>query len=103
ANSDADFVLTVTATSQEGSTGPTASTTANLNVIVNPAADPPTATVARATGNEDSAIALSISRALTANAASQDLASLTARSVTVHAVAPTPFLTRDDIAVVAPT
>src|SRR5438105_755960 len=33
--------LTVTATSQEGSSGPTASTTANLNVTVNPVADTP--------------------------------------------------------------
>src|SRR5438067_325167 len=41
ANSDVDFALTVTATSQEGASGPTASTTANLNVTVNPVADTP--------------------------------------------------------------
>jgi hypothetical protein len=43
-NSDADFTLTVTATSQEGSTGPSASTTSSLNVTVNPVADAPTIT-----------------------------------------------------------
>ena len=39
-NSDADFILTITATSQEGA-GPTASTTAHLTVTVNPVADAP--------------------------------------------------------------
>jgi Ca2+-binding RTX toxin-like protein len=64
ANSDADFVLTVTATSQDGIGGPTASTTASLNVTVNAVADAPLVTTAPAAGTTDAAIALSIAVAL---------------------------------------
>ncbi len=65
ANSDADFVLTVTATSQEGANGSTATTAATLAVTVNATADAPTLTVSDATGNEDGAISLSVASALT--------------------------------------
>src|SRR5438093_589904 len=63
-NSDVDFALTGTAMPKEGASGRTASAWANLIVTVNPVADAPTVTAAPATGNEDSAIALSISAAL---------------------------------------
>ncbi|MDB5875949.1 MAG: hypothetical protein JWQ07_5391, partial [Ramlibacter sp.] len=52
ANSDVDFVLTVTSTSQEGASEPSASTAASLNVVVNPVADAPTIT-----GNSITAVA----------------------------------------------
>src|SRR5262249_25770058 len=64
-NSDADFALTVTATSTEISNGDSASTVASLPVMVAALADAPTLVVAPAAGNEDTAIALSISPALT--------------------------------------
>ncbi|MEH2614336.1 Ig-like domain-containing protein [Bradyrhizobium sp. AZCC 1693] len=86
ANSDADFVLTVTATSQEGSSGPMATTTANLNVAVNAVADAPTLTVAPAAGNEDAAIALSINAALTDTDGSEHLSSLTVGAIPVGAI-----------------
>ncbi|MBP2231132.1 hypothetical protein J2847_004444, partial [Azospirillum agricola] len=63
-NSDADFTLTVTATSRDGSAAP-ASTSAPLVVSVNPVSDTPTLAVQAAGGNEDSAIPLSIDPALT--------------------------------------
>ncbi|MFO0295120.1 MAG: beta strand repeat-containing protein, partial [Rhodospirillales bacterium] len=59
ANDDGDFTLTVVSTSTDGSVS--ASTTGTLAVTVNPVADAPGLTVAHATGNEDTAIALSIS------------------------------------------
>src|SRR5207302_1804201 len=77
ANSDADFTLHVTATSTEA--GPsalglgTASTAHDILVTVNAVADAPTLTVADATGNEDAAIALSISSALTDTDGSESL------------------------------
>src|SRR5262249_45753463 len=40
-NSDADFTLSISATSQDGVGGPTASTSTSLNVTVNPVADAP--------------------------------------------------------------
>src|SRR5262249_8133633 len=60
-NSDADFTLTVTATSQEGTSGPTASTSANLAVTVNPVADAPSLTTQAASGTADAQISLNIS------------------------------------------
>lgn len=75
-NSDVDFTLTVVATSQEGASGPTASTTKTLLVTVNPVADAPTLTVAPATGNEDTAINLSIATALTDTDGSEHISSL---------------------------
>ena len=62
-NSDADFTLTVAATSSEG--GTSATTTQTLSVTVNAVADAPTVTVAPATGAEDSPISLGIDVALT--------------------------------------
>ncbi|MFS2009296.1 Ig-like domain-containing protein [Azospirillum sp. CT11-132] len=63
-NSDEDFTLTVTATSKDGDAA-TASTSAPLLVTVNPVSDTPTLTVTAAQGNEDTAIPLAISPALT--------------------------------------
>ena len=63
-NSDADFTLTVTATSTDGSAAP-ASTSAPLLVTVNPVSDMPTLAVQAASGSEDTAIPLTISPALT--------------------------------------
>jgi hypothetical protein len=85
ANSDADFSLTVTATSQEGAGGPTASSTAYLVVTVNPIADAPTLTIAPASGNEDTAITLSIATALTDLDGSEQLESLVVGNIPVGA------------------
>ena len=85
ANSDADFALTVTSTSREGSSGPTASTVATLNVAVNAVADAPTLSVASPGGNEDSAIALSISSAVTDTDGSEQLVSLVVSAIPVGA------------------
>ncbi|WP_434623080.1 tandem-95 repeat protein [Azospirillum sp. B2RO_4] len=63
-NSDEDFTLTVTATSKDGDAG-AASTSAPLLVTVNPVSDTPTLAVSDARGNEDTAIPLTISPALT--------------------------------------
>ncbi len=63
-NSDADFALTVDATSTESNGGATATTTATLNVTVVAVADAPTLAVADASGNEDTAIPLSIASTL---------------------------------------
>src|SRR5436190_450821 len=65
ANSDVDFALTVTAISQEGASVPTASTLFKLIRPPQPSTLLPYTTLFRSTGNEDSAIALSISAALT--------------------------------------
>ena len=62
-NSDADFDLTVTATSTDGAD--TASTIDTLTVTVDAVADAPTLTVADASGDEDTAISLSVAAALT--------------------------------------
>ena len=50
-----DFTLTVPVTSQEGASGPTASTNASLNVTVNPVADAPLVTTSAASGAADAA------------------------------------------------
>ncbi|MGA1857560.1 calcium-binding protein, partial [Azospirillum sp. 11R-A] len=71
-NSDADFTLTVTATSRDGSAAP-ASTSLPLVVTVNPVTDTPTLSVSAATGNEDSAIPLTITPALTDTDGSETL------------------------------
>jgi hypothetical protein len=63
ANSDADFTLTVAATSTDGTD--TATTTASLPVTVAAVADAPELTVQAASGDEDTAIALDIAAALT--------------------------------------
>jgi Bacterial Ig domain/RTX calcium-binding nonapeptide repeat (4 copies) len=85
ANSDVDFTLTVTATSREGASGPTASTSANLTVTVNPVADAPSLSVANATGAEDTAIALSITPALTDTDGSEHLSALFVSAIPVGA------------------
>src|SRR5882724_2978117 len=73
ADSDADFTLTVTATSTEFSNGDSATTVASLPVTVNAVADAPTLAVTPATGNEDTAIALTVSSALTDTDGSETL------------------------------
>ncbi|WP_199235351.1 hypothetical protein, partial [Azospirillum sp. TSA6c] len=71
-NSDDDFTLTVTATSKDGSAAP-ASTSAPLLVTVNPVSDTPTLSVSAARGDEDTAISLTISPALTDTDGSETL------------------------------
>ncbi|PWC53014.1 hypothetical protein TSH7_32750, partial [Azospirillum sp. TSH7] len=63
-NSDLDFTLTIKATAKDG-TADAVSVTQTLPVTVNPVSDTPTLTVTAAQGNEDTAIALTISPALT--------------------------------------
>ncbi|MGF7177579.1 beta strand repeat-containing protein, partial [Azospirillum doebereinerae] len=72
ANSDADFTLTVTATSTDGTATP-ASTSAPLVVTVNPVSDMPTLSVQAAGGNEDTGIPLTIDSALTDTDGSETL------------------------------
>ncbi|SMF49794.1 Hemolysin-type calcium-binding repeat-containing protein [Azospirillum oryzae] len=71
-NSDGDFTLTVTATAKDGTADPV-SVTQTLPVTVNPVSDTPTLTVSAAQGNEDTAIALTISPALTDTDGSESL------------------------------
>ncbi|WP_199235340.1 Ig-like domain-containing protein, partial [Azospirillum sp. TSA6c] len=71
-NSDADFNLTVTATAKDGSAA-AVSVSSTLAVTVNPVSDTPTLTVSAATGNEDTAIALTINPALTDTDGSETL------------------------------
>ncbi|QDP20456.1 beta strand repeat-containing protein [Sphingomonas xanthus] len=73
ANSDADFTLTVEATSTEANGGDTATNSDTILVTVNAVADQPSLSVAAASGDEDSAIALSISSALTDTDGSETL------------------------------
>jgi len=83
-NSDADFTLSVAATATEGANGSAATTTANLEVTVDAVADAPNLTVNPATGNEDSAIALSIAPALVDTDGSETL-SLSVSAIPVGA------------------
>ncbi|WP_199235419.1 hypothetical protein, partial [Azospirillum sp. TSA6c] len=71
-NSDVDFDLTVTAIAQDRS-APVATATETLHVTVDPVTDTPTLSVTAATGNEDTAIALAISPALTDTDGSETL------------------------------
>jgi hypothetical protein len=64
ANGDADFTLAVAATATEAIGGGTATTAANLAVTVNAVADAPTLVVTPSSGNEDTAIPISISPSL---------------------------------------
>ncbi|MCZ6861506.1 MAG: hypothetical protein O7I42_14730, partial [Alphaproteobacteria bacterium] len=74
-DSDADFSLTVTATSTTGTFNVTvaATSTGRINVTVVADADAPSLTVADASGSEDTAIALSITAALTDTDGSETL------------------------------
>ena len=65
ADSDVDFTLQLSVTSTEAANGDTATTTAALDVTVNAVADAPTLTTTGAAGDEDTAIPLTISSALT--------------------------------------
>jgi len=64
ANSDTDFTLTVVATSTESNGGATNTVTDTLDVTVGGVADAPTATAGDVSGDEDTAIALDLSSAL---------------------------------------
>ena len=81
ANSDVDFTLQLSVTSTESANGATATTTASLDVIVNAVADAPTLTTQGAAGDEDTAIPLSISSALTDVDGSESLSAITISSV----------------------
>jgi hypothetical protein len=85
ANSDADFDLTVTATAAEAENGDTTTTVDTIHVTVDPVADAPTLTVAAASGDEDTAIVLSIDSALTDTDGSETL-SITIGGVPTGAV-----------------
>jgi hypothetical protein len=65
ANASGTATLHVTATSTEGATGLTASTSADLHLSVAAVADAPTLSAGPAYGNEDTAIALNIASELT--------------------------------------
>ena len=73
-NSDAEFALTVTATSTETNGDDTASISETINVTVDGVADTPDLTVADSSGDADSAIVLSISSSLTDLDGSESLA-----------------------------
>ena len=79
ADSDADFTLTVQATTAEAS-GHTATTSADIEVSIEARADAPLLAVNDATGMEDSAIALDIASTLTDTDGSETL------SITVSGV-----------------
>jgi len=64
-NSDEDFVLSVSVTATESEGGDTAVTSGVINVSVAPDADAPTLIISDASGDEDTAIPLSISSELT--------------------------------------
>ncbi len=73
-NDDADFTLTVTATSTEADGGDTASTVETIEVAVAAEADAATLATSDASGTEDNAIGLSISSSLTDTDGSESLA-----------------------------
>ena len=79
-DSDADFILTVSATSTEAE-GDTATTVASLDVTVTGVADVPTVTVADATGAEDQAISLDIDVALNDIDGSETITDITVSGV----------------------
>ncbi|MCA9290357.1 MAG: cadherin-like domain-containing protein, partial [Phycisphaerales bacterium] len=73
AGSDANFQLTVTATTTEGANGSTVDVTDTIDVTVVADADAPTLTVFDASGDEDTPIALNIAAALTDTDGSETL------------------------------
>ena len=79
-DSDADFTLTVSATSTEAEDD-SATTLANLDVTVTGVADVPTVTVADVTGGEDTAIALDIGVALNDVDGSESITDITVSGV----------------------
>ncbi|MEH0861083.1 Ig-like domain-containing protein [Halobacteriovorax sp. DPLXC-1] len=83
-NSDENFALNVTVTATETSNGDFQSVSGTLNVTVNAVADAPLLTVADATGDEDSAIALSITPELVDTDGSESL-SITLSGVPIGA------------------
>ena len=80
ADSDADFTLSVSATSTEAE-GDAATTISNLDITVAGVADVPTVTVAPATGAEDQAIALDIGVALNDIDGSETITDITVSGV----------------------
>ena len=75
-NSDGDFTLTVKATATEGENASQAFATGTIKVTVNAVADAPILTVANASGNEDTAIPLTISSTLADTDGSETLSVL---------------------------
>ncbi|MCR9151685.1 MAG: Ig-like domain-containing protein [Rhodobacteraceae bacterium] len=73
-DSDADFQLTVTARSTEGANGDVVESVTTLDVTVDAVADAPSLEVTPASGDEDTAIALDITPALTDTDGSETLA-----------------------------
>jgi hypothetical protein len=74
ADSDVDFALTITATSTETASGDKATNSKSFTVTVDPVADDPTlAVTADVTGDEDTAIPLTINAALTDTDGSETL------------------------------
>ena len=74
ADSDVDFTLTIVATSTETATGDTATASQSFTITVDPVADTPTlAVTSDVTGDEDTAIPLSINAALTDTDGSETL------------------------------
>ncbi|MHB1219760.1 MAG: beta strand repeat-containing protein, partial [Alphaproteobacteria bacterium] len=79
--SDTDFDLTVSVTSTEANGGDAATTTASLAVSVTGDADAPAVHTTAASGDEDTAIALNISAALTDTDGSETLSNITISGV----------------------
>ena len=73
ADSDVDFTLTVTSNSTEGNGGATAQTVDTFDVTVTAVADAPTVTANDVAGNEDTAIALDVTSALSDTDGSETL------------------------------
>jgi len=73
ADSNEDFQLSVTATATETSTGDTTTATENLNVVVFGDADAPTLDMSDVSGDEDTAIPLTINTGLTDTDGSETL------------------------------
>jgi hypothetical protein len=74
ADSDADFTLTVAATSTESDGGDTATVTQTIDLTVSPVADAPVVTTQNVSGDEDSAIALNLAANLGDTDGSESLA-----------------------------
>jgi len=86
ADSNVDFALTVTATSTEGASGDTATTSATLNVDVVGVADTPGATASDETGLEDQWIQLDLDSQMSTDTDGSETLSITVSGVPEGAV-----------------
>ncbi len=84
-HSDANFTLTVAATSTENANGDTATTNETIAVTLTAVADAPTLAVADASGHEDTPIALTIGAALVDADGSEAISSLEVGAIPVGA------------------